>query len=1242
MGNGDLDFSASYGENQAPRFAVPNGDVVSSESSADVSDWSEETPEQNPLAHPVVAIGVPSACVDDCFEIFSHLEIDTGMAFVVIPENSFDRPGLSTLLGVHTSMPVVDVGEPVRPEPNHVYVLPENAATTFQHGHLCVVGNSDGEAQRSIDSFLTSLAASLKSRAIGVVLCGGNAEGSIGLRAVKGHSGIAIISDRKSHASENGHKGISLDCVDRVLAPRQIAIELGQIGRQFRKPVWRAFESGMNPQGGALPYFQILELLAAASDVEFRFYKPGVLRRRIARRMMLNDVQSLSDYVAYLQINPQELKDLQEDVLVCVTQFFRDPQVFAVLRDTILPQIFTHRTPGQSLRIWVPGCASGEEVYSFAICVLEYLADRQFDAQIRIFGSDVSRHAIETARAGLYPESLAQEISPERLRKFFVKAPDGYQVSKSLRDLCVFARHDLCKDPPFSKMDLVSCRNVLTYLEAQPRKGILTNLHYALRPDGLLLLGSSETTYPADNLFQAVDQRRKIFARLWSGHARAKVASAPRPLTDDSRPAGNGGGNWADKELRRAADKLVLTRYGPPGIVVDEKLRILQSRGHTSPFLEMPQGRASLKVARMLRNSIAAPVIEALQRAVEQDLPVRVEGLRVTAGDHPREFTLEVLPLRPQAPRTRCFLVVFAPVDSRPIGDADHDRPPESQEELVDRLRQDLSSTRLYLQTLLEERDLMNRELALSNQEVQSAVKATNHANQEVAHLKNELGRAEEALQTVDALQQRNTELEAGAADLTNLFNSVNVPVVQLSNELQFQRFSTPAQRLMNLGAADVGRSLNSVRLNLLPSGFARLFHQVLESLAPGEMDVEDDEGRSYVLRASPYRTADNRIGGVVVALVDVERFRRREKELLEARDFALSQIESMPTALVVVDLGLRIRGVNEAFRNLAGIGKEDLSGRSFPDLASARWGLDEPLRTHLENLRNSKDVGGRFMFEHKTSGEKARVLDIRGCGLKGGKGVSLLVTVQDITAHKDVERFLALEGERLASEVANTARELGRAQDELRALAASLLQSQEEERRRVARELHDDISQKLALLEIDAQQVEPKINADPARARHELERLRASIADLSEEVRRISHALHPSAIEDLGVGPAIRSLVEDFREREEMIVTFRAQDLPEGIPLEVATGLYRITQEALRNISKHAGKTHVKVLLDGEARRIRLQVIDSGKGFDPQARRLGLGLISIGERARIMQGTVSIESKPGEGTRIAVDVPLL
>ncbi len=445
----------------------------------------------------------------------------------------------------------------------------------------------------------------------------------------------------------------------------------------------------------------------------------------------------------------------------------------------------------------------------------------------------------------------------------------------------------------------------------------------------------------------------------------------------------------------------------------------------------------------------------------------------------------------------------------------------------------------------------------------------------------------------------------------------------------------------MHLRPADIGRPVADVGLNLPASDFVPLFHNVLETLTPGEMEVQDREGRWYLLRASPYRTADNRIDGVVALLVDVDRFRRGERDLRAARDFQASVIENLPSAVVAIDFGLRIRLANVAFRSLVGIERDDLEGRSLLDLASALWGLDEPLRAHLESLRNSDDEGGRFVFEHRTAGDNARVLDIRGCALKNGKDLHLLVTIQDVTAHKDVERFPALEGERLAREVASTTCELRRTQEELRALAASLFQSQEEERRRVARELHDGISQKLALLEIGAQQVEPRIAADPGGARTELQRVRTAIGELSEEVRRISHGLHPSVIEDLGVGPAIRSLAEDFRERERMIVTFRAQNVPEGVPVEIATGLYRIAQEALRNVTKHAGKTHVKVLLEGESRRICLQVIDAGKGFDVEARRMGLGLIGIAERARAMQGTLTVESEPGKGTRVAVAVLL-
>ena len=503
------------------------------------------------------------------------------------------------------------------------------------------------------------------------------------------------------------------------------------------------------------------------------------------------------------------------------------------------------------------------------------------------------------------------------------------------------------------------------------------------------------------------------------------------------------------------------------------------------------------------------------------------------------------------------------------------------------------------------------------------------------------LENVKEELQARADLEQRNATLTRTVDDLSNLLNGANLPVLMLDGGWQIRHFTNSAQRLLNLRPQDIGRPFTDIRPNLRAINLETLFQEVLDTLSPRQMEVEDGDGHWYLLRVGPYRTADNRIEGVVVVFVDIDQFRSNRQELRDALDVARGLIGCVPLPLAVIDLGFRIRLANEAFRGLADIRQGDVDGRSLPDLAAALWGLEEPLRTHLQNLRTSLDPNSRFGFEYRTPGEKRGVLDIRGFVLHSGKQSYLVVTVEDITADKERERALTLESDRMAGEAAFTTRELVRTQEELRALAASLFTSQEEERRRVARELHDDISQKLALLEIDAQQLEPQITGNPARARTDLERVRAAIGELSEEVRRISHALHPSVIEDLGLTPAIRSMVEDFRDRERMIVTFRAQNVPDGIPLEIATGLCRIAHEALRNVAKHAGDTHVKLLLRGGPGRILLQVTDAGKGFDLRARRLGLGLIGMEERARIMRGTLTVESQPGDGTRLTVDVPL-
>jgi two-component system CheB/CheR fusion protein len=647
----------------------------------------------------------------------------------------------------------------------------------------------------------------------------------------------------------------------------------------------------------------------------------------------------------------------------------------------------------------------------------------------------------------------------------------------------------------------------------------------------------------------------------------------------------------------------------------------------------------------MARDSIAGQVRDAVKRAVQDDVPVQLDGLRVTGGSETRDFTLEVLPLHPNAAsRVKYYLVLFVPTPapgSEPHKIAAQAENEGDKDRLVGQLRHDLASSRLYLQSLLEERDAKNQELVSANEEIQSANEELQSTNEELETTKEELQSSNEELQTVnDELQNRNSVLTQASNDLSNLLNSVNLPVLMLSNSFTIRHFTPPAQRLMNLRAADIGRPFGEIRLNLNIDDLEPLFADVLDTLGARELEVQDREGHWYLLRVRPYRTAENKIDGLVVVLVDIDQLRRSQQELRDARDFARSIIEGISLPLVVIDPDCKIRYTNEAFCGLVGSSRQELEERLLPDLAAVEWGLDQPLRSHVALLRSGGAAVPNFEFEHAVHPGKSRVLSIRGRALQPDGERFLLVTFEDITPHKEVERLLKAEGERLASEVESATRELGRSQQELRALTGSLMTAQEDERRRVARELHDDISQRLASLDIETSQIEKDIGRGPAEALEKLRNLREAIAGLSGDVRMISHRLHPSALDDLGLVSAVEALVEDFGEREAMITTFSVNGDVSWLGREAAAVLFRIAQEALRNIAKHAGKTHVKVGMARAAGKLRLTVQDFGVGFDRSGRGPGLGLISMEERARLIGASFSVDSAPGRGTEVTVELP--
>ncbi|MFO0575461.1 MAG: CheR family methyltransferase [Polyangia bacterium] len=1238
--------AAASAESGGPTEAAE--DVAALEPYSSRSGEAEEL--QPALPFLVVGIGVPSGAGESLLALLKGLPRETGLA-VVIATHEAGLPGpvgRREQLAAVTVVPVTEVSHRCTLEPDHVYIGAPGGELRLQGGTLVREPAAPAASPLVLDRFFRSLAADLRSHAIGVLLAGADADGALGLKSVKGEGGIAIIEGETRARAAGLLLRPSPDSIDLAVGAEQLGAELARIAAQHH----RLLGSGDGPeraQDEQLLLSKIYTTLRKATGVDFSLYKQTTLRRRIARRLLVQRIGSLAEYARFLQASPAEVKELYEDMLINVTRFFRDPEAFTMLASEIMPLLLQDRSPEQPIRIWVPGCATGEEVYSLAITLIEGLSGSPFEAPIQIFGTDISERSIERARMAVYPESAVAEISPERLRRFFVKVEGGYQVVKRLRDMCVFARQNLASDPPFSRLDLISCRNVLIYLGPTLQKTIIPTFHYALKPNGFLLLGNSETIRDYSNLFVLLDKKAKLYVKNPASGRTALDLTArmvPAELLEPPRLERlSPGESWSEVELQRAADRIVLARFGPAGVIINERAEILQSRGHTSPFLELPPGTASLNLLRMVSESIAMVLREGVQRAVADDIPVRLSGLRMGLGDKTVEVTIEILPVQSHGRNPRCFLVLFIPgrdqpeLMAKPTGALALSATPDDKDKEILQFRNDLASTKLYLQSLLEERDIANQELISANEEIQSSNEELQSINEELETAKEELQSTNEELQTVnEELYNRNLELGQTSNDLINLLNNIIIPVLMLGSDLRIRQFTPIAERMMNVRAADVGRPIGEIRMNLAFDGLEALLLEVIETLSTRELEVQDRAGRWHLLRARPYRTADNKIEGVVLVLVDIDLIRKSQQQLIEARDFAQAVIDSAQMPLVVLSSDLRVKTANRAFFALSNLPVDEVDKRLFPDLAARLWNL-ESIRAPLESLRQGPGPS-EFELEHEAGGPNSQVIQINARWIRADSDGAILVAVHDITARKQAERLLRREKERLEGRVKVTERALGRSREELRALAASLFTAHEEERRRVSRELHDDLAQKVALLEMNIERLHQQAGAPALRTAIAL--LRTQIAELSDDLRRIAYQLHPAMLDDLGLSFALKSLVEEFGRREGVPVTFTCRDQPKTLPPLIAGSLYRIAQEALRNIAKHAGKAPVRVQLVGTPRELRLQIQDQGRGFEPGEARVrgGMGILNMEERARLCGGTFRLKSRPGEGVTITVRVP--
>jgi two-component system, chemotaxis family, CheB/CheR fusion protein len=752
---------------------------------------------------------------------------------------------------------------------NHVYVIPPNVDLAILRG---VLHTMPLPAQRArgphlpIDYFFRSLAEDQGSRAIGVVLSGTGSDGTFGLKAVKAAGGITFAQDPSSAKFEGmPRSAIESGWADFALTPEEIAKQLLQIAQHPYLASPRPPASDVQPEVSKL-----IVLIRTAFSNDLTAYKPATIDRRIERRMALHRIEKQSDYVKYVQATPDELRLLYKDMLISVTSFFRDAEPFEALRTRIFPRIMESKSVGSQIRVWVPACSTGEEVYSVAIALLEFLGDRAPDYRVQVFGTDVDEDSIKQARRGVYPENIEQDVKAELLQRFFVKGAGKYQVSRRVRDVVVFSNQNVIKDAPFSRLDLVTCRNLLIYLRPTIQKKVLRILNYSLLPTGYLMLGTSETVGDASEYFTLVDRKNKIYSKRHVASAGSLDISFGVQPADGHRPAELSTTQRTASNLASAVEHKIVELYAPAGVVINEDLDIIHIRGRTGPYLEPMPGAPSFNILRLARPALHVDLRRVIHEAKMRHDRATVES-RLSDDRGSRTVTLEAVPFVEPESKAPYLLVLFHEASASTVDPAPPADPAAADDARTTELERELLVTKEYLQSTIEELESSNEELKSSNEELQSSNEELQSTNEEMETSKEELQSSNEELTTVnEELQNRMTELQLANDDLHNVLSAIGEAIVIVGLDLRIRRYTHLAEEMLNLVTGDVGRSVSQLNAFIMGERIEELARRVIEYLIPIEKEVLCADRRRYRIRVLPYKTLDHAIKGAVIILVDL------------------------------------------------------------------------------------------------------------------------------------------------------------------------------------------------------------------------------------------------------------------------------------------------------------------------------------------------------------------------------------
>lgn len=1096
------------------------------------SDNNENGTEDNEFL--VVGIGASAGGIQALNEFFRNVPKDSDIAYVVILHMSPEHESrLAQVLQSTSLIPVTQVRQGVKVVPNHVYVIPPNQNLTMTDGHLTLANMIGLEERRSpVDLFFRTLAEANDTRAVSVILSGTGANGSIGLKRIKEHGGVALAQDpNEAQYTDMPRNAIATGLVDAVLPvgeiPRKILSYRKHRG-SIRLPEVTDTTS-INEQA----LRDIFTQLRMRTSHDFSNYKRGTIIRRIERRIGIHELAGLPEYAKYLRENLEETPVLMKDLLISVTNFFRDPAAIDALAQKVLPSIFAKKRPGDSVRVWIPGCATGEEAYTIAMLLHERIDNSANQPNIQIFATDLDADAIATAREGYYSEAEVADISVERLRRFFMKEQAGYRVRREVRETILFAVHNVIKDPPFSHLDLISCRNLLIYLNRTAQVRVLEVMHFALNPTSYVLLGASESIDGSTELYSVLDKEHHIY------QSRPVPTRAIFPLPDITfRPAVQPAperGRTAQEV--RAKDRLsyidlhqrLLEEFAPPSIVVNEEYDIVHLSDRAGEYLRITGGGPSNNLLALVRPELRLDLRTALYQAVQKRAPIQTRPFRISTAEGPKTVRSIVRPVLSDGDSARGFiLVLFEEQDD--ATDA-HEQTELPSEPIARHLEDELMHSRSQLRATIEQYEIQQEELRASNEELQAMNEELRSSAEELETSKEELQSVNEELTTVNQeLKIKIEELSQANNDFTNLMNSTDIGTIFLDRSLRVKQFTPRARDAFNLIDSDTGRSLADITNKLSHHNLLADIKRVMSTLTKVEHEVETVDSRWYLLRVLPYRTIEDRIDGVVITFLDITESKAAKGELEEARR-----------------------------------------------------DLEQKVSDRTSELRQTNQ---------SLSGEVA---------------------------------------ERRQSEAARMR------------LLKELVNAQELERRRLARDLHDQLGQQLTALRLKLESVKDHAGNRTNLAK-EIDETLTMTSQLDSDVDFLAWQLRPIVLDDLGLPQALRVYVRQWAQHLNIHAEFHTTGFENERPsAEVENHLYRIAQEALNNVAKHSKASAADVLLERRGDHAVLIIEDNGVGFaaEEQTPEGSHGLSGIHERASILGGHLELESTIGKGTTIIVRVPL-